>query len=265
MVSYHIGVIPLYIVFGNTAYRDRLDMNTQQMYERVEEEGHLPKTAAPSPSDFLNYFIPAIASGEDIIYISMSSKMSSTYQNAVLAAKEFPSDRVTIIDSLNVSAGLAMHVLMAARMAAKGENVATIIEELERVRSQVQLNVLVNNLDYLHKGGRVGNLQHLLGSMLRVRPVLYVTNGMILSGVKYRGAPRKIIRNLITSIFQHRERIDLAQFIIAHTMEQKTANWLRNILMEEAGVREVHIIEGGCAICSHSGPRSLAISFVLRK
>ncbi|MEN1990534.1 DegV family protein [Paenibacillus hubeiensis] len=262
--TYNIGIIPLYIVFGSMSYRDRVDIDTHQMYKRVEEEGRLPKTAAPSPLDFMNQFAAAIANGDDVLYISMSSKLSSTYQNATLAAKEYPPGRVRIFDSMNISAGMAMHVLIAARMAAKGESVLAIVQELELIRNQVQMNVLVNSLDYLHKGGRVGNLQHMLGSMLRVRPVLYVTNGIVLSGAKYRGSQRKIIRNLVNSILEHMHQIEPAQFIIAQTMEEDTANWLRSMILEETEVREVHIIEGGCAICSHSGPQSLAISFVLK-
>lgn len=224
----------------------------------------MPKTAAPSPADFVQTFGPVIENGEDVLFISMSSQLSSTYQNALIAAREFPPGRVTVVDSLNVSAGTAMNVLLAAQAATEGRSALFISEKLHLLRDEVQLNVLVDGLDYLHKGGRVSNLQHIVGSMLRIRPILYVKHGRVLSGVKYRGNKYKILRKLINSIFSQIHRIDHDQIIISHTLEAEIAEWIRNVILEETNIREVFIIEGGCAISSHSGPHSLAISFILK-
>lgn len=264
MTKYNIGIIPLYIVFEGQSYLDRIEMDTHEMYRRVEESGKLPKTSAPSPADFVQTFIPVIENGEDVLFISMSSQLSSTYQNALIASREFPPGRVTVIDSLNVSAGTAMNVLLAAQAAAEGRSALFISEKLHLLRDEIQLNVLVDGLDYLHKGGRVSNLQHIVGSMLRIRPILYVRHGRVLSGVKYRGNKHKILRKLMDSIFSQIHRIDHDQIIISHTLEAETADWIRSVIHEETNIRDVFIIEGGCAISSHSGPHSLAISFILK-
>ncbi|WP_340013143.1 DegV family protein [Paenibacillus sp. FSL K6-1318] len=95
MTKYHIGIVPLYIVFEGQSYLDRIEMDTHEMYRRVKESGKLPKTAAPSPADFVQTFGPVIENGEDVLFISMSSQLSSTYQNALIAAREFPPGRVT--------------------------------------------------------------------------------------------------------------------------------------------------------------------------
>ncbi|KAA8746156.1 DegV family protein [Paenibacillus sp. UASWS1643] len=262
--KYNIGIVPLYIVFQDKSYLDQKEINIQDMYNLVEIYGHLPKTAAPPPADFIQVFRPVIEDGEDVLYISMSSQLSSTYQNALAAAREFPVGRITIVDSLNVSAGTAMNVLLAAEMASEGKSALAIAEWLETARHEIHLNVLVDNLNYLHKGGRVSNLQHMLGSMLRIRPILYVRHGRVLSGVKYRGSKERIVKKLLQDILSHIHRIDHDQIIIAHTLEEETAEWMRNFILEETSIRTVHIIEGGCSICSHSGPHSLAISFILK-
>ncbi|SEA60583.1 DegV family protein [Paenibacillus sp. 276b] len=262
--KYNIGIVPLYIVFQEKSYVDRKEINAKEMYNLVEIYGHLPKTSAPSPADFIQAFRPAIEDGEDILYISMSSHLSSTYQNSLTAAREFPTGRITVLDSLNVSAGAAMNVLLAAKMASEGKSAMFISEWLETARHEIQLNILVDNLDYLHKGGRVGSIQHMLGSILRISPILYVKHGRVLSGVKYRGSKERIVKKLLQDILSHIHRIDHDQIIIAQTLEEETAEWMRHFILEETSIRDVHIIEGGCSICSHSGPHSLAISFILK-
>ncbi|APO46118.1 fatty acid-binding protein DegV [Paenibacillus xylanexedens] len=262
--QYNIEIVPLYIVFQEKSYVDRLEINAKDMYNLVEIYDQLPKTAAPPPADFIQAFRPVIESGEDILFISMSSHLSSTYQNALAAAREFPAGRITVVDSLNVTAGTAMSVLLAAQMASDGKSALAIAERLEKVRHEIQLNILVDNLDYLHKGGRVSSIQNMIGSILRIRPVLYVSHGKVLSGVKYRGSKERIVKKLLQDILSHIHRIDHDQIIIAQTLEEETAEWIRNMILEETSVRNVHIIEGGCSICSHSGPHSLAISFILK-
>ncbi|RAI98315.1 DegV family protein with EDD domain [Paenibacillus pabuli] len=262
--KYDIGIIPLYIVFQQDSYLDRIEITPQEMYNMVVLYEELPKTAAPPPADFMKAFSPVIENGEDILCISMSSHLSSTYQNACSAAREFPPGRVTVVDSLNVSAGTAMHVLLAVQMAREGKSALTIAQALEAVRHEVQLNVLVDNLDYLHRGGRVSSIQHMLGSLLRIRPGLYVRDGLVHAGVKYRGSKDKVVNKLLNDMLSQIHRIDHAQVIIAQTLEEEKAEWVRNFIQEQTSIQHVHIIEGGCSICSHSGPHSIAISYILK-
>ncbi|MBU5351927.1 DegV family protein [Paenibacillus barcinonensis] len=262
--KYNIGIIPLYIVFQEDSYLDRIEINVHDMYNKVAMKGQLPQTSTPPPADFFKAFRPIIENGEDVLYISMSSHLSSTYQNAVTASREFPPGRVTVVDSLNVSAGTAMMVLLATQLASEGKSAIAIGESLETIRDEIQLNVLVHNLDYLHKGGRLSNLKHLLGNMLKIRPVLYVSHGRVLSGVKYRGNKQRILKKLLSSILSQIHRIDHDHIIIAQTLEKETAEWIRNVILDETSIKKVHIIEGGCAVCSHSGPHSIAISFILK-
>ncbi|MBY9079090.1 DegV family protein [Paenibacillus sp. HN-1] len=262
--QHNIGVVPLYIAFGNEVFRDKIEIAAPEMFRLADATGMLPQTIAPSPADFLQAFGPAVAAGEDVLYISMSSKLSSTYQNGLLASKEFPPGRVTVVDSLNVSAGTAMLVLLAAEMAAEGKSALSIADTLRKVREDIRFNVVLKHLDYLHKGGRVGNLQHLLGSILQIRPVLYASQGRMCSGAKIRGNVRKVMKQILQSIINHREHISHDRIIIVQSMEEETVEWLRDYILEETGIRNVPIIEGGCAICAHSGPHSVGISYALK-
>lgn len=262
--KYNIEMVRVYIVFQGLSIRDGIDINLKQMCEMIDLYGELPNTSAPSKVDFVNAFSPVIENGEDVLYISMSSHLSSTYQNALLAAREFPSGRVTVVDSLNVSAGIAMNVLLGAQMAREGNSALRIAEHLQKCRDEIQLNVLVKNLDYLHKSRIVGHIQCTIEKMLRIRPILYMDQGRVAFGEKYRGNKTETFKKLLQKILTNIHRIDHDLIIIAHSNEEEKAEELRKTILEETNIREVLIIKGGCSTFSHSGPNSVAISFILK-
>lgn len=259
---YDIGIVPLYITLGNKAYKDMLEITSTELYRRVEEEGKIPKTAAPSPEDFYRAFEPEISAGKNILYISMSSKVSSTYQNAHMAAMEFPAGRVRIVDSMHLSASYALLVIRAARALEAGQFLDEVIAEIEKTREKVEIDIFVDRLDYLHKGGRVSSVQHLIGNMLKVRPVLKIVKGEILSVQKYRGKMEKAIEPILQKMVSHKDKICPNLVVIAQTLAEQMAERIRSYLLEHAEFKEVVIIEGGCAICSHTGPNAIAVSYV---
>ncbi|WP_342707225.1 DegV family protein [Fontibacillus panacisegetis] len=260
--KYEIGIIPLYVVFGNTAYKDKLEITTSDIYRRVDEHGELPRSSAPSPNDFLEAFSPWVDRGDTIIFISMSSKLSSTYQNALIAAAESPEGSVHVVDSLNVSGGLALLVRKAAEAAQSGASAEEIIAMIENCRDRVEIEVLVDNLDYLHKGGRVSNVQHMIGSLLKIRPVLRIKEGFVISADKYRGKTEKAIDRILHEFIENKHKIDQELIIVAQTLAEKAADYIKTTLLEKTSAKEVAIIEGGCAISCHCGPRTVAIMYM---
>ncbi|WP_178024181.1 DegV family protein [uncultured Paenibacillus sp.] len=260
--AYDIGVVPLYVVFGEAAYKDKLEITTADIYRRVDEDGVLPRTAAPAPADFIAAFTPWIEQGHTIVYISMSSKLSSTYQNALIAAAEFPEGRVHVVDSLNVSGGIALLVLKAAIAAKQGTGPSELVGMLEEMRGRVEIEVLVDNLDYLHKGGRASSVQHMIGSLLKIRPVLKVKEGLVISADKYRGKTEKAVERMVHHFIDNVHKVDRELIIVAQTLAEKAAGFIRNTLLEKTDVKEVAIIEGGCAISCHCGPRTVAIMYL---
>jgi DegV family protein with EDD domain len=131
----NISVVPLYITFNDSSYKDRVDMTTEELYAKVDELGILPKTSAPTPIDFFDAFKPYIDEGCDIVYIGLSSKLSSTIQNATLATQQFPEGRVNVIDSLNLSTGIGILVLKAADMQSQGMAASEIAENIRQIVS----------------------------------------------------------------------------------------------------------------------------------
>ncbi|MGG3455707.1 DegV family EDD domain-containing protein [Paenibacillus timonensis] len=260
--AYDIGIVPLYVVFGETAYKDKLEITTADIYRRVDEDGVLPRTAAPAPADFIAAFSPWIEQGHTIVYISMSSKLSSSYQNALIAAAEFPEGRIHVVDSLNVSGGIALLVLKAAIAAKQGTGPSELVSMLEEMRERVEIEVLVDSLDYLHKGGRASSVQYMIGSLLKIRPVLKVKEGLVISADKYRGKTEKAIERMLHNFIDNVHKVDRELIIVAQTLAEKAAGFIRNTLLEKTDVKEVSIIEGGCAISCHCGPRTVAIMYL---
>lgn len=259
--QYDIGIVPLYVVFGETAYKDRLEITTNDIYSRVEATGELPRTSAPSPADFIAAFSPWIEQQNQIVFISMSSKISSTYQSAMIAAAELPEGSVHVVDSLNVSGGIALLVMRAVMAAKAGMNAEEIASMLHAERDHVEIEVLVDTLDYLHKGGRVSNLQHMIGSLLKIRPILRIKEGVVISADKYRGKTEKAVERMLHRITENFHKIDRDLIIVAQTLADKTAEYIKTALLERTDVKEVEIIEGGCAISCHCGPRTVAIMY----
>lgn len=260
--KYDIGIVPLYVVFGDTAFKDKIEITTNQIYQRVDAHGEIPRTSAPSPADCLTAFQPYVDQGDTIVFISMSSKLSSTYQNALIAAADLPKGSVYVVDSLNVSGGLAILVRKAVEAAQSGASAQEIIAMIEACRDRIQMEVLVDNLDYLHKGGRVSNLQHMIGSLLKIRPVLRIKDGFVVSADKYRGKKDKAIERILQEFTDNIHKVDQELIVIAQTLAEKAADYIKTTLLEKTNAKEVAIIEGGCAISCHCGPRTVAIMYM---
>lgn len=259
--QYQIGIIPLYVVFEDKTYRDGLDITPLDLYRKVESGGSLPKTTAPSPRDFMEQFAPHIEHGEDIVYISLSSKLSSTYQNALIAASEFPEGRVHIVDSLNLCSGIGLLVMKAVRAAEQGMSATEIVTLLETCRPLVETEFVIDTLEYLYKGGRCSGMQNFIGSLLQIRPVLKVVDGNIIPAYKVRGKKEKAVQQMLDNALSHVGEMDKDLIIVAHTLAEEEALRLAAILREQTGAREVAVAEAGCVISSHCGPHTVAIMY----
>lgn len=259
--KFNIGVVPLYVVYGEECYKDKFEITTNEIYNRFHTEGKLPQTAAPAPADFIAAFTPCIERDEQIVFISMSSKISSTYQNATIAASEFPKGSIHVVDSLNVSGGTALLVLKAAKLATEGATAQEIVQMVEEERNYIDMDVLVSQLDFLHKGGRVSSVQHMIGSLLKIRPVLKIKEGIIYSADRYRGKTEKAVERMLTGFIENVNKIDRDLVIIAQTLAEKAADYVKTTLLEKTDIKNVEIIEGGCAISCHCGPGTVALMY----
>ncbi|NWL88373.1 MULTISPECIES: DegV family protein [unclassified Paenibacillus] len=259
--KYDIGIIPLYVIFDQQTYKDGVDLDTPMLYQKVSETKKLPKTAAPSPADFIQAFTPAINEGKDILYISLSSELSSTYQNALIAAAEFPEGRVRVFDSLNLSTGIGLQVMKAYRAAEAGQNIEEIMDLLHRTRPQVETEFVIDSLDYLYKGGRCSGMQNLVGSLLKIRPVIKVIDGKMTPAYKVRGSREKALHQMLDNALACIEDMDNDLIFVTHSLADEDADQLKSILQEKTGAREVAISKAGCVISSHCGAKTIGILY----
>ncbi|WP_152394702.1 DegV family protein [Paenibacillus guangzhouensis] len=257
--QYQIGIIPLYVTFGEEAYRDGEDITPIQLYQKVDIVGSLPKTAAPSPGDFIKAFTPAIEAGHDVIFIGISTELSSTCQNAKIAADEFPEGRVVVIDSRNLSTGIGLLVLQAARAAETGHNIQTIEQMITEARERIEVEFIIDTLDYLHKGGRCSSLQNFIGSLLKIRPVVKVVDGKMILASKIRGKREKAFDQLVQNALKFKDQLDGATVSVTHSLAETEAVKIREILLRETKAHEVLLSEAGCVISSHCGPETVGI------
>jgi DegV family protein with EDD domain len=258
--QYEIGIIPLYVVFGEESLKDGEEIKPEQLYERVSLHGSLPKTAAPSPADFITAFQPYIEQGDDIFYISLSSELSSTYQNALLASSEFPEGRISVVDSKNLSSGIGLMVMKAVYAAEQGQTLARITQQIEAMKPTVRTEFVIDTLEYLYKGGRCSGMQNLIGSLLKIRPVIRVTDGKMSPAYKVRGKREKALEQMLQNTLSNKEQIDKDLMIVVHTMAEEDAINLKKTLQEQTGAR-VELTTAGCVVCSHCGPKTTGIIY----
>lgn len=262
MQKYDIGLVPLYVTFGDQTFKDGVDITTPQLYAKVSETGSLPKTAAPSPADFIAAFSPAIEDGREIVYISLSSELSSTYQNALIAAGEFPDGKVTVIDSLNLSTGIGLQVMKAVKAAEQGKSPAEIADIVEKVKPLVETEFVIDSLEYLYKGGRCSGMQNLVGSLLKIRPVIKVIDGKMTPAYKVRGKREKALEQMLSNALDKREEMDNDLIFVTHSLAAEDARELKRLLEEKTGAREVAVSDAGCVISSHCGAKTIGILYV---
>ncbi|MED4955358.1 DegV family protein [Paenibacillus sp. FSL R5-0527] len=258
---HEIGIVPLYVTFSDQTYKDGVDLSVPDLYRKVSETGKLPKTAAPSPADFIQAFSPYARQGQQILCISLSSELSSTYQNALIAAEEFPEGTVTVFDSLNLSTGIGLQVMKAVQAAAEGKSVSEIIDLLTAVRPQVETEFVIDTLEYLYKGGRCSGMQNLIGSLLKIRPVIKVADGKMTPAYKIRGSREKALDQLLNNALSRLNDMDNDIIFVTHSLADEDAAKLKQELEARTGAKTVAVSNAGCVISSHCGAKTIGILY----
>ena len=257
----NIALVPLYVVFGENEYKDGIEITTNDLFEKVNLTGNLPKTSAPTPMDFYNIFHPYIEQGKDIIYIGLSSHLSATVQNSKIAALEFPKDRIHIIDSLNLSSGIALLALQAADYADIGMETKLIVKKVEEMVPKIQTFFAIDTLEYLQKGGRCSAIQSFIGNMLKIRPILKVIDGKIILYEKVRGKKEKTLDSLLMNLLKDKKKLDTSRIALIHSLSPKDLEYLKEEVSSLLVFEEILTFEAGCVISSHCGPKAVGIMY----
>lgn len=185
-VRQRVAVVPLTIHFAQEEFVDGVDITGHEFYEKLVTGKVLPTTSQASPYAFSAAFGQAVAAGEEVIAITVSSKLSGTYQSAVIAAEDYP-DSVHVVDSLNIALGSAILAEYALRLVDEGYGALEIVSRLEAVRERIRLMAVVDTLEYLQRGGRLSRTAAIAGGLLGIKPVIALVDGEIKVIGKGRG------------------------------------------------------------------------------
>lgn len=265
LIDYNIDSIPLYVRFDDEIYKDGINLTTDELYRKVEEKKALPKTSAVSPGDFITFFEKYLEKGYDIIYIGIGSKLSATMRSAHLAIDEINlPNRIHIIDSMNLSSGIALLVLKAKDLRDQGLSALKIKEEIERLVPLVRSQFAISTLDYLHKGGRASGLAKLVGTMLSIKPIIKVVNGSLEVYKKPIGKMSRALDIMLEDFNKEKENIDLDYVFITHTLANRQAVYMLDYLRRRFNIK--HLVEGsaGCVISSHCGAGTIGILYIVK-
>ena len=256
----HIPLLPQIIIFGEESFRDDSEMTSQQFLERLQKSSELPKTAAPPPNLYHPIYEEAQANGDTVIVICPSADLSGTYRSATVAAQDFPNADIRIIDTRLIAAGLGSVVKEAHRQLQNGASAEDIIKGVESMSKQEQLYVLVDTLEYLHKGGRIGGAQALFGSILQIKPILTMEDGVIQPVESQRTKKNAIAR--VKELVMENKPADTGGYLcIQHGGADNDALALADWFSRELDLELVTIYNLPPAVLVHAGPRALAVSY----
>jgi DegV family protein with EDD domain len=246
-----VKVVPLYVNFRGQVLKDELEIRTLDLFKGIAEGAAMPSTSQPTPADFEQAYRELLANFDQILVITISSKLSGTMQSAVLAAQGFPG-KITVFDSLSASGSQAMMVERAVRLAKQGANIPDIVSTLEKVRARMMLRFSVATLDYLKKNGRIGGAQALLGGLLNIKPILGLNEGRVESVGRERGA-QKALAHVIDELKDYVARNGKCRAVYLYTDKPDDVTALRDA-GRGLGIEEFGVFQVGPVIAAHVGP-----------
>jgi DegV family protein with EDD domain len=221
-----------------------------------------PTTSQPPAGDFLELYQRFRAEGHDVLTVVLSNKLSGTWLSAHTAKQQLEDDRVTVFDTLNVAAGEVIQLLEAARLAQAGQSVAEIVQRLEAMRDHVHLYFVLDTLEYLAKGGRVGNAQAFIGTLLQMKPVLEIKHGLVEGAERVRttAKARARLREIVDEAMRGKSR---AQMCVMYTGTKELAEELAAKLKHEYHLAECPVYMISPAVSAHTGPGALGVAFYI--
>ncbi len=258
--QYGIAVCPLYIVMGDRAYRDAVDIRPEEIYRHVERTKAVCHTAAPNIDDYLAFFRENRMDCDAIVHFTISSEMSSSYQNACIAAAEVGG--VYAVDSRSLSLGVGMLAIEAAELAAAGKTPQEICRETEARREKLDVSFVLDTLQYLALGGRCHAVVALGANLLNLKPTILVRDGKMIVGRKYRMALGHAAQRYIREHIGDPATVDPRRvFIVDSGVTDETRQEADRLVRELLPEATVLHARAGCAISNHCGPNTFSLMF----
>ncbi len=256
-----IGVVPLFVIFGDTSYRDYVDLSRRQFYEKLASEPVLPTTSQPTAQMFEDAFRPHVEAGDAIVCIVISSKLSGTINAARTAALHFPGAPISIVDSESVAGGLGMQVLHACALANAGASMQTILAALEREKRTQHLYACIPDLSHVVRTGRIGKAKAVLGTLMKIVPVISLRDGEVVAEAQVRTMSRAQ-QTMIDLALRNITDASKARFLVMHTNASDLAKHILERLRAQLNGAEpemLDILEAGPVIATHGGPGAVGV------
>ena len=258
--QYDITITPLTVVCGGDTYLDGLEITPDALYEKIAATGQLSSTAAVNVQEYIDVFSAALQDHDAVIHFTISSDMSSCYQNACVAAEEV--GNVWVVDSRSLSTGIAHLVLDACELAQSGMEPADICRELERRREKLDVSFVVDTLEYLRKGGRCSAVAALGANLLKLHPCIFVKDGAMGVGKKYRGKLQDCLIAYVKERLANADTVDTRRIFITDSgVDDAIRDTVEETVRSLLPFKEVIRTRAGCTVSSHCGPGTLGILF----
>jgi DegV family protein with EDD domain len=257
---YDIPVVPQVIIFGSDAYLEGQEIDHATFMERLQTSKELPKTSAPPPELFCREFERLVPEGEPILCIHPSTELSGTVRSATVAAADFPVADIRVIDTRVVGSPLATLVTIAAEMAEADPDADTIQDHIRDLIPRCRIYFLVDTLEYLARNGRIGGAAALLGSVLRVKPILTLRDGRADQFERTR-THRRAVARLKELVLEQIPDDGRGHLSVMHASAPVQAQALADDLCAQLGLQSVPILDVPPAIVTHAGPGVLAVAF----
>lgn len=251
--KYDIEVVPLTVILNGKEYKDGIDISNDDFYKTLREENVYPKTSQATYAQFKEVFDKYVNEGRKVLYIAGSSSATGTYQSAIMAKNDTEGEIYTY-DSQTLTYLIGMLVVKAAQLAQEGKDVEEIISEIDKIREKTYVLFSVDTLEYLQKGGRISSTKAAIGSILNIKPILDIKDGLVAPVCQVRG--KKNVISKMIDIIKENCGTDFSDqtMYIAYSDDFKERDRLTEVVKEQFKPKDIMYFQIGTVIGSHAGP-----------
>jgi DegV family protein with EDD domain len=257
-----ITIVPLFVVFGDTSYRDYIDLSRRDFFKMLSSEKVLPTTSQPTSQMFEDAFRPLVEAGNDVLCLTISSHLSGTINAARAAAQQFPSAKIVVYDSESAAGGLGIMAMRAQEMISAGSSWEELLDALDRERVVQRIYACISDLSHLQRTGRIGKAQQVLGTLMKIVPVIVLKDGQVSAEAQVRTFARAQA-SMIDLALAAVTDVSKARFLVMHTdAPQLAENAVVQLRAKLGGAqpRLLDVLEAGPVIATHAGPGAVGIS-----
>lgn len=256
--KYDISVIPYSVLLGEKIAVDG-EITPDDIFAYVDETKELPRTSAINEYSYHEYFEGLRKKYDAVIHVTLSSKITSSVEHAINAAKLLKD--VYVVDSLSLSTGIALLAIYGRSLADKGLDAKEIVDKLNKRKKSLQVSFVVNTLSYLHKGGRCSGVARISAALLRIKPQILLKNGEMITGKKYFGKNSNVIQSYCQDVLEEFDNPDTSIAFVTHTHASPEMVEVAKAALEEKGFTNIIETYAGATITSHCGPKTLGILY----